>query len=140
MASSARAFLRILDANFNRAKEALRVCEDLARFLLADSRLTSDFKGSRHALTRIILKFPAGYRKLLDARDSARDVGRHKIIKDKRGALVWQDLMAANLKRAQEAARVLEEISKVLAPSQASELQRLRFRLYELEKRSVRKF
>lgn len=135
-----KAFLRIVDANFNRAKEALRVTEDFSRFIMNDKALTSDFKKARHRLTRIVLNFPARYSELLNAREAAADVGRHQIIKDKPGALGWQDLMTANLKRAQEAVRVLEEISKAVQPKQAAGLQALRFSLYELEKRSFRKF
>lgn len=140
MKTPQKAFLRIVDANFNRAKEALRVVEDFARFLIEDKALTSDFKKVRHELTCIVLRFPARYKELLEAREAAGDVGRHQILKDKPGELRWQDLMAANLKRSQEAVRVLEEISKAVQPPQAAALQELRFRLYELEKRSFRKF
>ncbi len=141
MEKSARiSFLRIIDANFNRAKEALRVSEDFSRFLMNDRSLTSEFKKTRHQLTRILLNFPARYADLLNSRKAASDVGRHTILKDKPGPLKWQDLMTANLKRAQEAVRVLEEMSKVVQPSQAKGLQKLRFHLYELEKRSFQKF
>ncbi len=136
-----KALFRILDANFNRAKEALRVAEDLTRFVLDDKKLTAEAKSCRHNLTRILLNFSAaGYEKLLAARDSGKDVGRSSALKDRPGSLKCKDLMAANMKRAQEASRVLEEISKVLAPREAASLQRLRFRLYELEKRSIQKF
>ena len=39
---------RILDANFNRAREALRVMEDYARFELNHTRLSSQAKQLRH--------------------------------------------------------------------------------------------
>ncbi len=136
MKATDTAFLRILDANFNRAREALRVTEDFSRFMMRDAALTSEFKKTRHQLTRILLKFPVSYRKFLDARESGTDVGRHQILKDKKGAVEWRDLMTANFKRAQEAVRVLEEISKAVSSAQAAELQKLRFHLYELEKRS----
>lgn len=134
-----KAFLRILDANYNRAKEALRVIEDIVRFLMNDRALTRDFKSCRHELTQALLKFPVPYRKLLAARDSAEDVGKEGWIKDKPGRTRWQDILAANLKRAQEAFRVLEEISKVVAPAKSPAFQKLRFRLYELEKRTLQK-
>jgi len=44
------------------------------------------------------------------------------------------------LKRAQEASRVLEEFSKMVEPGKAAAFQRIRFRLYELEKESLQKF
>ena len=46
--------LRILDANFNRAREALRVMEDFARFELDDALLTEACKTLRHALAEAV--------------------------------------------------------------------------------------
>ena len=134
------AFLRILDANYNRAKEALRVAEDLARFLMEDKILTAKFKKLRHDLTKILLRFPVSYRRLVAARDSVEDVGKKSLIHDTPGRTRWQDLLTANLKRAQEAMRVLEEVSKVVAPRESGSFQHLRFSLYELEKRTLQKF
>ncbi len=134
-----RAFHRILDANYNRAKEALRVCEDISRFLMNRAPRAADYKRLRHKLTRALLDFPASYADLLAARDSSRDVGRHHLIQDA-AKPKWQDLMTANQKRAQEALRVLEEISKALYPSAARGFAKLRFDLYELEKKSIRGF
>ncbi len=42
--------LRILDANLNRAREALRVVEDYARFVLNDDALCGELKQLRHDL------------------------------------------------------------------------------------------
>ena len=44
------AVLRILDANANRAREALRVVEDYARFVLDDAALSGELKQLRHDL------------------------------------------------------------------------------------------
>jgi len=44
------ALLRLLDANANRAREALRVLEDYARFVLNDPALSADLKSIRHTL------------------------------------------------------------------------------------------
>jgi len=41
---------RLLDADFNRAREALRVVEDYARFILDDARLSQAAKQLRHDL------------------------------------------------------------------------------------------
>ena len=133
-------YLRIMDANFNRAKEALRVCEDFARFLLCDEKLTAKFKRCRHRLTEILTRFPASYARLVASRDSVHDVGRDDWIQDGRRKPGWRKVMTANLKRGQEALRVLEELAKMIAPRRARALGRLRFELYELEKRSFRKF
>lgn len=133
-------YLRIIDANFNRAKEALRVCEDLARFLLNRKPLAAAYKKRRHELSALLLKFPASYRRLVSSRDSVRDVGRNYSIKDARGKIKWQDIMIANMKRSQEAVRVLEEFSRILAPKLTAPFERLRFHLYELERISLQKF
>ncbi|MFO0842221.1 MAG: hypothetical protein U0797_07440 [Gemmataceae bacterium] len=42
---------RLLDAGFNRAREALRVVEDYARFSLDDAFLSGELKRLRHELT-----------------------------------------------------------------------------------------
>ena len=41
---SAKDFLRIVDVNYNRAREGMRVCEEVARFALSDAALTSNGK------------------------------------------------------------------------------------------------
>ena len=130
---------RVIDANYNRAKEAVRVCEDISRFFLDDVRLTAKFKQSRHALTKALLQFPVPYRRLVAARDSAGDVGKKSRLEDLERRPRVPDLMAANLKRAEEAVRVLEEFSKIVAPRQSPAFQKIRFHLYELEKIAFRK-
>lgn len=117
----------------------MRVAEDVARFHLADARLTVRFKRLRHDLTRTLLALKIPDRKLVAARDSEEDVGRRSLIRDKKNPR-WKDLLLSNLKRAQEASRVLEEVSKMAAPKRAPTFQRIRFRLYELEKLSLQKF
>lgn len=134
-----RSLLRILDANYNRAKEAVRVAEDIARFYLGDSRLTARLKRVRHDLTRALWGLGVPDRNLVKARNSKEDVGARSLIHDKKNP-GWKDLYGSNLKRAQEAARVLEELSKMVRPRQARVFQALRFRLYELEKTSLQKF
>src|SRR5512143_2545889 len=48
------AIWRILDANANRAREALRVVEDYARFALDDDGLCGELKQLRHDLASAI--------------------------------------------------------------------------------------
>ncbi len=131
--------LRILDANYNRAKEGIRVLEDIARFVIQDTGLTERWKRCRHDLTQSILSLPVSYRELVDARESSRDVGRQSFIPDKKKKSQWQDLFISNAKRSQEALRVLEELVKMIGPKYAANFQTLRFRLYDLEKRSLQK-
>lgn len=133
------ALLRVLDANFNRAKEALRVAEDLSRFVLNSRSLSASFKARRHDISKILISFPVSYLKLLDARNSEKDVAKDSLVADT-SQPQWRDLMIANLKRAQEALRVLEESSKIISLRHSKQFQKIRFQVYELEKRSIRQF
>jgi thiamine-phosphate pyrophosphorylase len=122
--------LRILDANLNRAREALRVLEDLARFQRGDARLAARLKDARHALDR---EARPHARELLRARDPAADVGRDGDL-PVTGPRGLGEVAAANLKRAQEALRSIEEVAKGLHPSLCRTAHGLRFVLYEVEK------
>src|SRR5579864_5390039 len=126
-----RSLLRILDANLNRAREALRVVEDLARFHRDDAGSAAELKEARHSLDRLSRPL---YRELVRARDSERDVGRNG---DRPVGLPRspRELLAANLKRAGEALRSIEEIAKGRYTDLGREAHRLRFELYTLEKR-----
>lgn len=130
--------LRLIDANFNRLKEGLRVCEDVFRFIYDDDLLTRKFKSARHQCSKILLAFPVSYRTLVLSRDSISDVGKDSVILEKKKT-VWKDVVISNLKRSQEALRVLEETSKVISPATSKKFQSLRFDLYELEKRAIKK-
>ena len=122
--------LRILDANLNRAREALRVLEDLARFEADDARLSASLKALRHALD---VEARPHARALLEARDSAGDVGRERDV-PVRGGRSAAEIGAANAKRAQEALRSIEEAAKGRFPRLASTAHRLRYAMYEVER------
>ncbi len=131
--------LRIVDANLNRSREGLRVCEEVVRFALQDARLTSEFKALRHKVSRSIKRFPGLSKKsLLECRESLSDVGRRPIIKAKRKNC--QDIFFANIQRTKEALRVLEEFSNILNRSLSSYFAKLRFQVYELEKKTIARF
>lgn len=118
--------LRIIDANLNRIGEGLRILEDLARFGLNDAELTGRLKDMRHDLLTTDLDFQ---RRLLEARDSAGDVGAG--IEEERE----RDLptaVVANARRVQEALRVLEELAKD-AGLDSERFKQARFGVYELE-------
>lgn len=134
-----RKVFRLIDANLNRLKEGLRVVEDVVRFVYDDANLTASLKKIRHGCTQIVRDFPVSYRKLVAARDSNHDVGKRSWISD-RTKPDWEDLVTRNLKRAQESLRVLEEISKLIAPTQTERFQSLRFQVYGLEKKVLKKF
>ncbi len=127
--------LRILDANLNRSREGLRVCEDITRFILNSSHLTSQFRSIRHSIVEASKALPIEPAQLLKARDSDRDVGKtFGLIAEKKD---WQDVFRANIQRAKEAIRVLEEFSTIINRKSASSFQKIRFRLYSLEKKVI---
>ncbi len=142
------AIYRIIDANLNRAREGLRVCEDTARFILNNSGLTSRFKKIRHQLTTISKRFPAcpagglasrrsrGPAQLIKARNSRDDIGKYLSVPSQRKQNKKQikEIFVANIRRAEEAMRVLEEFSKTVDKKISDNFGRLRFKLYTLEK------
>lgn len=123
---------RILDANLNRAREGIRVTEEVARLYFDDAKLSSKFKRLRHELTRVARK-NFDQKKLLTFRDSEKDVGSDTMgsLEKKRADL--SSIVQANLRRSQEATRVLEEFGKLINPDSAKTFKKLRFRLYTLE-------
>jgi hypothetical protein len=123
---------RIIDANLNRAREGIRVAEEVARLYFDNAELSSKFKALRHELTRVAKKSFAE-EKLLCFRDSARDVGADSMGGLERKRTDLHAIVQANLRRAQEAARVLEEFGKLINPDSARSFKRIRFGLYALE-------
>ncbi len=129
---------RIVDVNFNRVKEGLRVCEDILRFIYDNKVLTRAFKRLRHDCSRTLLGFPIPYRRLIKARNSGDDVGKKSVILEKKKPK-WRDLLISNMKRSEEALRVLEEASKIISPASSRRFQKLRFKLYELEQKTLKR-
>ncbi len=124
---------RLLDANLNRAREGLRVVEDTARFVWDDAKLYRRIRSLRHALHAATA---SSYKTLVLARDSANDAGR-KVKEGGRTNLAA--VVSANLRRAQEAVRVLEEYGKVFSPKAAVEFKRVRYALYQEETKILKK-
>lgn len=128
---------RVLDANINRLKEGLRVCEEIARFLLNSRALTQEFKKIRHKVNTLANSFFSAQGLLL-ARKSRTDVGKNIYIDElKRGSV--RDIFYANMQRAKESSRVLEEFSKLKNIRTAVEFKKIRYALYTLEKKAVKK-
>ena len=128
---------RIIDANLNRAKEGLRVCEEITRFILNSNRFTAAFKTVRHEIDEVIKRiYPASM--LLNKRNSHGDVGRS----NSRGELKrasCKDIFLANIQRVKESLRVLEEFSKLEDCKAALCFKQLRYKVYEIEKKSFKK-
>ena len=114
---------RIIDANLNRAIEALRVIEEYARFIYLDAKLTIRLKQLRHTLAKD--SKPEDKKQLLNARNTAHDMRSDEINPSRKDL---SELLQANFSRLQEALRVLEEYTG------KSLYNRARYQSYDLEK------
>ena len=127
--------LRIIDANLNRAQEGLRVCEDITRFILNEKGLTRYFKTIRQDVGTLAKKIYTGKALLLRSRNVKRDIGKKTTYREGKRSSI-EDVFRANIQRAKESLRVLEEISKLLNKKISQDFKRIRFKVYEIEKKS----
>lgn len=129
----------MLDANLNRAREALRVMEDVARFSLNDGPLSADLKDARHVLRGIAEGANLDTAALAAWRDTPGDVGTTITTPTERARATIAEVAIAAGKRASEALRAVEECTKAVAvcpnADPAGSAKALRYRVYELEKR-----
>jgi len=123
---------RILDANFNRAREALRVMEEFARFWLNHAALTEHCKLLRHRLCQTFSQLPPS--SLLISRDTPGDVGTAITTESESRRTGELSVVTAAAKRLTEALRCLEEYGKILHAAFAREIESIRYEAYELEK------
>jgi len=123
---------RVLDANFNRAREAARVLEDYCRFVLDDRVLTEEVKGIRHGLAAAANLLPAPL--LLSAREVLRDVGATITAGGEYDRASPAQVALVNAKRLQESLRSLEEFGKLFGPELGRELESLRYRAYTVDR------
>lgn len=123
---------RAIDASANRAGEALRVVEDVVRFVLNDAQLTALAKDLRHTLATLLAQGALPQRVAL--RDVAGDIGIgvEPPVSLRRASPA--DLVAANMARATQALRSLTECTAMVAPETAAGFEHLRYRLYGLER------
>lgn len=127
--------LRILDANANRAREALRVLEDYARFALNHDGLSLALKELRHDLTGVTKPYLA---EAILHRDTPGDVGTdNKTAAESTRADLASVVVAAG-KRLGEALRVIEEVLKTLDLSEAARVEKVRYTFYDLEQKIAR--
>ncbi|MAV38002.1 MAG: thiamine phosphate synthase [Planctomycetaceae bacterium] len=131
-ASCATSTLRIIDANRNRAAEALRVVEEFFRFGLDDAELTRLCKQLRHELATLLSGIPEHL--LCASRETATDVGTEVRVDDEYIRSTDREVACSSWKRLQQALRVLEEHMKVPAPETAALVEALRYRSYSLER------
>ncbi|MFA7658362.1 MAG: thiamine phosphate synthase [Candidatus Gastranaerophilaceae bacterium] len=119
---------RITDANLNRASEAARILEEIARFLLDDKDLSEKLKNIRH---KINSAQEESYGEYLQSRDTENDVGVD--IKNSSERINIENIFKANIKRLQQALRTLAEYSGSDAKNSAM-FEKLRYTSYTLEK------
>ena len=127
-----RTAARIIDANFNRAREALRVIEEYCRFVLNHADLTARTKQMRHALSRTLDQLNG--QQLLTCRDTLGDVGTHTRVPRQLVRTDLDDCLVAGCKRLPEALRALTEFIQTADPSRAQVIEDLRYQAYTLEK------
>jgi len=123
---------RIIDANFNRAREAARLMEEYCRFALNSAELAARAKKLRHRLCDTVKNLNAD--KLIAGRDVLTDVGRGMTVQGQLDRKNLRDSFTAAAKRLTEALRVLEETTKTLQTEVAQVFEQLRFDAYSLEK------
>lgn len=127
-----RSAYRIIDANFNRSREAIRVIEDYCRFALNCASLSSRAKELRHRLSSSIARLDGN--RLLAARDATGDVGLGQTAKAAIVRTNLKDALAAACKRLPEALRVLSETIRPADTALADEVEQIRYAGYTLEK------
>lgn len=123
---------RVIDANFNRFKEAIRVLEDLNRYIFNNREISKELKTVRHSVV-----FNQEFsNELLKSRDIENDVLK-KSLKVENIRKNIRDIMIANYRRGEESSRVLEEVFKLIDVELSEKFKESRYRLYSLEKRNL---
>ncbi len=122
---------RILDANINRASEALRVLEDWVRFAKNNNAISEKLKNIRHNINNIITLHP----NLILNRESINDIGRNIENNSQRSSV--KDIIRANCKRTEEALRVLCEYGQLLNID-TKKIESDRYEIYTLEKELIK--
>ncbi|MCK5557725.1 MAG: thiamine phosphate synthase, partial [Candidatus Hydrogenedentes bacterium] len=133
-----REIYRILDANFNRTREALRVIEECGRFALNDPAITAMAKCFRSELKETLDHLPA--EEFITTRDTAGDFGTELTSPSEPQRQDIQDVATAACKRLTESLRTIEEYCKVVAPEQTVAVERMRYDAYTLEQRLCGRF
>ncbi len=130
---------RIIDANLNRSREGLRVCEDIARFALNSKVITTELKGVRHGISDIAKGSAGSLKGLPASRDTLSDVLRRSRFESEMKRRSLEDIFAANIERVKESLRVMEELYKLIDVKSSSRFCGLRFKVYAIEKKAMKR-
>ncbi|MCS7250734.1 MAG: thiamine phosphate synthase, partial [candidate division WOR-3 bacterium] len=129
---------RIIDVNFNRLREGLKICEDILRFSLKDKNLLFIFRKEIKKIRKVILKEEKKY---LAFRDIKTDWGKeYEYDKNSLKIKDEKELLLRNLKRCEESCRILEEIYKLKDEQIARFFKKERFFFYDFEKKVFLRF
>ena len=118
---------RLIDANLNRLREGIRVVEDIQRYIYDNKELSKKLKSLRHKCRLDDEK------NLLEYRDILGDVLKQTTKSEQKREDI-PSIMIANIKRAEESARVLEESLKLIDSNKAETFKQIRYELYNIEK------
>jgi thiamine-phosphate pyrophosphorylase len=118
---------RILDANLDRCREALRVIEEWCRFGRNNASEVELLKNLRHALAQWHLP------EFKQARNTPADVGTAITHEQELQKADLRAVLMANFSRAQEGLRVLEEYAKLYNLEMAQAMKQMRYQVYSLE-------
>jgi len=129
---------RIIDANINRLREALRVVEEVMRFVIENKRHSLVLKNMRHRLEAVLKNMSLSMDAIELSRESAQDVGRELNTLSEMRKTDYRDILQANLHRVEESLRVLEEFLKLYDQKASAACKALRFEAYTLEKELIR--
>jgi len=127
-----KAAYRIIDANFNRSREAARMMEEYCRFALNSESLSGKAKQIRHEICQTIQELDTD--RLIASRDALTDVGREMKVTGQIQRANLQDCFTAACKRLTEALRALAETAQVIDKQISQKFEKLRFETYTLEK------
>lgn len=120
----------IIDSNIVRAKEGLRVMEDICRFGLQKRDIFEELKIIRHGLDDIEMRLSPAH--LLFSR-TEKEIGQAQVVAEEYSRQSVWSLIRANSRRTSESLRVLEELSKIYDKQIAYKIEDYRYKIYELE-------
>ncbi|MDA7950883.1 MAG: thiamine phosphate synthase [Pirellulaceae bacterium] len=128
--------LKAIDANLNRANEALRTLEDSLRYDNGRAALISEIKQFRHTLSTIFSGNDVlGPDDLLSARNVIADTGTTVTTEVEYYRTTRESILTANCKRLQQSLRSLEEFTKLFDTTLSKKIESLRYKSYRLEQK-----
>jgi thiamine-phosphate pyrophosphorylase len=128
---------RVLDANFNRAVEGLRVVEEYARFVVSSPQCALQLKTLRHEISSICEPYVDLW---ASQRDSQEDIGTNLSTAGEYQRNGFKAIIAANLGRVGQALRSIEEYAKAVCPEIAPLIESQRYLFYDVEKNVKRMY